>query len=73
MPLKYFANLPAAVKYTGWVHGLLFIVYCLAILLALTNGKISFGKSALAFLAALIPFGPFLIDRKIAENEKSIE
>ncbi|NJM37673.1 MAG: DUF3817 domain-containing protein [Akkermansiaceae bacterium] len=70
MPLKYFANLPAAVKYTGWTHGLLFIFYCLAILLALTNGKISFSKSILAFLAAFIPFGPFLIDGKIAADEK---
>jgi integral membrane protein len=70
MPLKYFAGLPVAVKYTGWAHGLLFIFYCLAILLALTNGKISFGKSVLAFFAAFIPFGPFLIDPKIAADDK---
>ncbi len=69
MPLKYFAGIPEAVKWTGWIHGLLFIFYCLAILLALVNGRLSFVKSVLAFFAALIPFGPFLIDRKLAEAE----
>jgi integral membrane protein len=69
MPLKYLAGIPEAVKWTGWIHGLLFIFYCLAILLALVNGRLSFAKSVLAFFAALIPFGPFLIDRKLAESE----
>ncbi|MEP7128906.1 MAG: DUF3817 domain-containing protein, partial [Chitinophagales bacterium] len=35
MPLKYFADIPEAVKYTGWLHGLLFILY----LVALANVK----------------------------------
>lgn len=69
MPLKYFAGIPEAVKWTGWIHGLLFIGYCFAILAALVNGRISFGKSVLAFVAALLPFGPFLIDRQLAGDE----
>ena len=69
MPLKYLAGFPQAVSWTGWVHGLLFIGYCGAILAALANGRISLGKSALAFLASLIPFGPFLIDRKLIGEE----
>ena len=69
MPLKYFAGYPAAVTWTGWIHGLLFIVYCLTILAALVGGRISLGKAALAFVAALVPLGPFLLDGKLAEDE----
>lgn len=69
MPLKYFAAFPAAVTWTGWLHGVLFIGYCLAILSALVSGRISFGKAVLAFAASLVPFGPFLIDRKLAGDE----
>ncbi len=69
MPLKYFAGLPEAVKWTGWLHGILFIGYCLAILATLLGGRISFGKSVVAFVASLIPFGPFIIDRRFAGEE----
>lgn len=69
MPLKYLAGFPEAVKWTGWLHGILFMGYCLAIFAALVGGRISFGKSVLAFVASLIPFGPFLIDRKLAGEE----
>jgi integral membrane protein len=69
MPLKYLAGMPTAVKWPGWIHGILFVVYCLAILMALVNGRLSFGKSVLAFVASLLPFGPFLIDRTLAKDE----
>ena len=70
MPLKYFAGMPEAVKWTGWAHGILFCFYCLTILNALLGGRLSFGKSVLAFLASLLPFGPFLIDGKLAKAER---
>ena len=73
MPLKYFAGMPEAVRWTGWIHGILFIVYCLAILQALMERRISFSRSVIAFIAALIPFGPFLIDRSLADLEKPSE
>ena len=69
MPLKYFAGLPEAVKWAGWLHGVLFILYGLTILVALVAGRISLGKSVLAFGASLIPLGPFLIDRRLAREE----
>ncbi len=70
MPLKYFVGMPEAVKWTGWIHGILFIIYCAAIFFAWVGGKLSFSRSLLAFGAALVPFGPFLIDRKLAESEE---
>ena len=69
MPLKYMFEMPLAVKYTGWLHGLLFIAFCMAILTTLLAGKISFGRAALAFVASLLPFGPFILDRKLHEDE----
>jgi integral membrane protein len=69
MPLKYLFDMPHAVKWPGWIHGLLFIVYCMAILTTLLAGKIPFWKAAVAFVASLLPFGPFLLDRKLLEDE----
>ena len=48
MPLKYWAEMPLAVKYTGWAHGLLFVLYTLLLLvMAWIEYKWSFKKSAL--------------------------
>lgn len=38
MPLKYMANMPLMVKYVGWVHGVLFILYIVNV--ALLGGKL---------------------------------
>ncbi|MES2476185.1 MAG: DUF3817 domain-containing protein [Verrucomicrobiota bacterium] len=65
MPLKYLAEMPLAVTYTGWVHGVLFIAYCMVIFLAWTEGKLSFLKALMAFVASLVPFGPFIIDKRL--------
>jgi integral membrane protein len=62
MPLKYAANLPEAVKIVGWIHGVLFILFCLALGNAQLKTSLSPGMAILVFIAALLPFGPFLID-----------
>ncbi len=69
MPLKYFAGMPEAVKMAGWFHGVLFILYGMAVFSAWAGGKLTFAKSVMAFVASLVPFGPFLVDRKLAEEE----
>lgn len=65
MPLKYFADLPLAVKIVGWIHGVLFIWFCWVLAVARFRGGFSYGMSLLAFIAALLPFGPFVIDRRL--------
>lgn len=70
MPLKYMAGQPEFVKYGGWCHGILFIIYCSAIFVAWSGDQLTFKKSVIAFIASLIPFGPFLIDHKLVENGK---
>lgn len=65
MPLKYFAGLPEAVKYTGWAHGVLFVLYAILLVQCWQNYQWKFGKAALVFIASLLPFAPFYVDKKL--------
>lgn len=68
MPLKYFADMPDAVKYSGWVHGILFVAFCALLIQVWIENKWSFGKTTLAFLSSLIPFGTFIFDKQIKKE-----
>ena len=68
MPLKYFADQPLPVKYMGWLHGVLFVAFCILLLLVWIRCKWSFGKTTLAFISSLFPFGTFLFDREIKKD-----
>lgn len=70
MPLKYLAGLPIAVKIVGWVHGALFIVFAVILLGVKLNCRWTLGRSALVFMAALLPFGPFVLARRMAGYER---
>lgn len=73
MPLKYFADMPEAVKYTGWAHGVLFVLYAVLLLMCWAKYKWSFGRAAIVFLASLLPFAPFIVERKLKrEAAKSV-
>jgi integral membrane protein len=65
MPLKYAAGYPLAVRIVGWIHGLLFMAYCYALFEAATERSWSWKKSAKFLVAALLPFGPFVMDRTL--------
>lgn len=69
MPLKYMADIPEAVKYTGWVHGLLFILYILTLISVKVDRNWSIAKTALAFVISLIPFAAFVFDRSLRKEE----
>lgn len=64
MPLKYLADMPLMVKYTGWAHGLLFVLYVAFLLEIAFRYKWSFAKLFFGFIASLLPFGPFVFDKK---------
>lgn len=68
MPLKYLAGIPEAVKYTGWVHGVLFVLYAVMLIQVWQNLNWKFGKAALVFIASLLPFAPFYVDRKLKDE-----
>ena len=69
MPLKYLADMPMAVRIVGWAHGLLFVCFCGALLFAMRERRWPLRRSALIFVAGLVPFGPFLIDRRLKDEE----
>lgn len=51
-------------------HGVLFIIFALVLLLAWLGEYLTFRWAVLAFIATLIPFGPWLIDKKLAAFDK---
>lgn len=65
MPLKYFADQPLPVKYLGWVHGILFVVFCFLLLQCWRKFRWSFTFAILAFISSLVPFGTFYLDKKL--------
>lgn len=69
MPLKYFFDSPMAVRYVGSAHGALFVVYVLLLVGSWSLRKWSFGKAAIYFLASLVPFATFWVEKKVAEEE----
>lgn len=69
MPLKYLFGMPGAVRIAGSVHGIFFVAFCVALLQTTLVARWSFGRAILVFASALIPFGPFLIGRRIAGYE----
>lgn len=73
MPLKYLAGQPLAVKIVGWAHGVLFIVFGFALLRAMLVARWPFSRATVVFIAALLPFGPFVIDRRMRDYEAEFE
>lgn len=65
MPLKYMWGKPWLVQNIGMVHGLLFILYLLAILQNKAELGWDWKKSALAAFLSVIPFGTFYVTRKM--------
>lgn len=72
MPLKYLAGIPEVVKVVGWAHGVLFVLYVLALLHVWVVRHWSFGRAALAFVASLLPFGTFLFDKSLRREEQTV-
>lgn len=70
MPLKYLAGRPLAVSVVGAIHGGLFVLFCAALLRTLLVARWPFLRAAVIFVAALLPFGPFVVDRRMAEYEE---
>jgi integral membrane protein len=71
MPLKYIFNIPQAVLVVGWVHGFLFVAYCLLVLICWIKYKWSFGFAFTTGIVSLIPFGTFWWNKKLNTQRKN--
>lgn len=69
MPLKYIMGIPEAVKYMGWAHGILFILYILAMTQAASKNDWTIGKTTVSFVMSLVPAGPFIHDKKLKQDK----
>jgi integral membrane protein len=65
MPLKYWADLPVAVRIVGMAHGLLFLAFVASLFDVALKRSWSPARWGLAFLSSLVPFGTFLFDRSL--------
>lgn len=73
MPLKYLAGMPEAVRVVGSAHGGLFVLF--ALVLAQTAATLGWplAKVAIAFFAAVVPFGPFVLDARLRREAEEVE
>ncbi len=70
MPLKYIWAEPLAVRIVGATHGVLWMALCVALVDTRRQEDWSWSEVSLPFVASLVPFGPFLIDRRLRESAR---
>ena len=57
------------VFWIGSVHGALFVVYALVATVAAVRKELSWASWGWAAVASLVPFGPFVLDRRLKWEE----
>ncbi|MFZ1858093.1 MAG: DUF3817 domain-containing protein [Chitinophagaceae bacterium] len=72
MPLKYFADMPMAVTIVGGLHGVLFVSLAVTAYLVKDQYNKSFGWGLKVFVASIIPFGTFYMDKEWKKEEAAV-
>ncbi len=67
MPIKYIWGNPIFVKYIGMGHGVLFLLFLVMLFVVCHRMKWSLSVFNMGLIAAVLPFGPFVFDRKIKQ------
>jgi integral membrane protein len=65
MPLKYMMDIKGPNYFVGMAHGVLFIAYCIWVVLNQNSQKWPLKTTAILLLASLVPFMTFWADKKI--------
>lgn len=71
MPVKYMLDNPILVKYVGMGHGVLFVVFLAVLFVVCEKQKWAIKMFILGLIAAILPFGPFVFDRKLKKLENA--
>ena len=64
MPLKYWAGIGEPNQYIGYAHGFLFIAFIVMAVVLTFEKKWGLKRLLVFFLASLLPFGTFYIEKK---------
>ena len=70
MPIKYVLGEPLVVKFVGMAHGGLFLLFLYFLFVAAKEYKWTISFIAMAFIASLIPFGTFYLEKKLKIIDK---
>ena len=70
MPLKYWYNMPLPNKVVGMIHGVLFIAFCVWVVLVARQRKWSLWKTLICLASSLFPFATFVVDYTILKPEQ---
>ena len=65
MPLKYVFHHPEYVRIAGMIHGFLFVIFMITIVILFQNKQITIKDALLAFLFSIIPFGTFFLKKLV--------
>ena len=69
MPLKYLANIPIGVTVVGGLHGVLFVAFIILAYLVMDRYNKNFMWMLKAFVASILPFGTFVMDKYWKKEE----
>jgi integral membrane protein len=64
MPLKYIWDMPEYVRVVGMAHGILFILYLFGAYWMYEKLDWSLKVLFIVFLSSILPFGPFVVEKK---------
>jgi integral membrane protein len=73
MPLKYIAGMPEMVSVVGMAHGVLFMLFGLAVVQVAVERRWPLTRVVMALAASVLPFGPFIFDARILRRELEAE
>ncbi|MFZ6000860.1 MAG: DUF3817 domain-containing protein [Bacteroidota bacterium] len=73
MPLKYYFGQPELVKWTGWIHGILFMAYIAFVFLCVQAMRWNWFNTLVALAASLVPLGTFFLDKSFRRRLTELE